>query len=128
MKLYQQRQFNNSSIFEKMDSTQTIMIYKAILAITGKMLIAAQNKEWDELVSLEQECGKLAQILINENHQPILDTELLQNKIKIIHQILDDDAQIRAITESWMIRLQDILCANGKVRSLQRAYLTTENT
>ncbi len=105
-----------------------IMIYKAILATTSKMLIAAQNKEWDELVALEKECGKLAQILINENPQPILDPELLQNKIKIIHQILDDDAQIRAITESWMIRLQDMLYANGKARCLQQAYQSTDHT
>jgi flagellar protein FliT len=112
---------------KSMDSTHTIMTYKAILATTGKMLAAAQNKEWDKLVSLEQECRQLTEMLIKENPEPILDKELLQNKIRIIHQILDDDAQIRAITEPWVIRLQDILSVNGRTRSLQQAYQPINN-
>lgn len=112
---------------KSMDSTHTIMTYKAILATTGKMLAAAQNKEWDELVSLEQECRQLSEILIKEDSKPIFDKELLQDKIKIIHQILDDDAKIRAITEPWMARLQDILGANGRTRNLQQAYQPVDN-
>lgn len=112
---------------KSMDSTQTIMTYKAILATTGKMLAAAQNKKWDELVSLEQECRQLTGMLIKEDPEPILDKELLQNKIRIIHQILDDDAQIRAITEPWMMRLQDTLNINGRTRNLQQAYQTIDN-
>jgi flagellar protein FliT len=46
-----------------MDSTQIIMTYKAILTTTGKMLTAAQNNEWDQLVSLEQECRRLTETL-----------------------------------------------------------------
>lgn len=72
-----------------MDNTQAIMAYEAILATTGKMLAAAQNNEWDELVSLEKECRQLTEILIKKNPEPILDRELLQKKVKIIHQILD---------------------------------------
>ena len=110
-----------------MDSTQTIMTYTAILATTGKMLAAAQNNEWDQLISLEQECRQLTEILKNNDPEPMLDKELLQKKVKIIHQILDDDAQIRAITEPWMTRLQDMLSTNGRTRSLQQAYQPINN-
>ena len=110
-----------------MDNTQVIMTYEAILATTSKMLAAAQNSEWDELVSLEQECRQLAEILIKKDSEPILDKELLQKKVKIIHQILDDDAQIKAITEPWMTRLQNILSANEHTRSLQQAYQPIDN-
>ncbi|PXW87300.1 flagellar protein FliT [Nitrosomonas sp. Nm84] len=112
---------------KNMDSTYTIMTYEAILATTGKMLVAAQNKKWDELISLEQECRQLTGILIKKDLEPILDKELLQNKIRIIHQILDDDAQIRAITEPWVMRLQDMLSANGRTRNLQQAYQPIDN-
>ncbi len=111
-----------------MDGTQVITTYKAILATTGKMLAAAQNNQWDELVSLEQECRQLTKSLIKEESNPILDKELLQKKVSIIHQILDDDAQIRAITEPWMMRLQDMLNTHERTRNLQQAYQTMNNT
>lgn len=110
-----------------MNSAQTLMTYDAILAITGKMLAAAQNNKWDQLILLEQECRKLTEMLIKHDPEPILDKELLQKKVKIINQILSDDAQIRAITEPWMIKLQDMLSTSGHTRSLQQAYQPINN-
>ncbi len=111
-----------------MDGAQVISMYKAILAITNRMLTAAQNSQWDELVSLEQECKQLTKALTKGESDTILDNELLQKKISIIHQILDDDAQIRAITEPWMNRLQEMLNANKQARNLQHAYKTISNS
>jgi len=110
-----------------MDGMQTIMTYKAILATTSRMRAAAQNNEWEQLVSLEQECRQLTEILKKTDAEPILDKELLQRKVEIIHQILDDDAQIRAIIEPWMMKLQDILSTNGRTRNLQQAYQPINN-
>ena len=110
-----------------MDNTQAIMAYEAILATTGKMLAAAQNNEWDELVSLEKECRQLTEILIKKNPEPILDRELLQKKVKIIHQIQDENAQARALTKPWVARLPDILSINGRTRTLQHASQSIDN-
>jgi len=110
-----------------MNSAQTLMTYDAILAITGEMLAAAQNNKWDQLILLEQECRKLTDTLIKNDPEPILDKELLQKKVKIINQILADDAQIRAITEPWMTKLQNMLNTNGHARSLQQAYQPINN-
>ncbi len=110
-----------------MDSVQTLKTYDAILATTGKMLAAAQNSEWDQLIQLEQECRQLTEILIQNDQEPILDKELLEKKVEMIHQILADDAQIRAITEPWMMKLQDILSTNSRTRDLQFAYQPFNN-
>lgn len=110
-----------------MDSIQTLKTYDAILATTGKMLAAAQNSEWDQLIQLEQECRQLTEILIQNDQEPILDKELLEKKVEMIHQILADDAQIRAITEPWMMKLQDILNTNSRTRDLQFAYQPFNN-
>lgn len=110
-----------------MDSVQTLKTYDAILATTGKMLAAAQNSEWDQLIQLEQECRQLTEILIQNDQEPILDKELLEKKVEMIHQILADDAQIRAITEPWMVKLQDILNTNSRTRDLQFAYQPFNN-
>ena len=108
-----------------MNSTQVINIYEDILATTRKMLVAAQNSEWDKLIQLEQECKRLTNELINNEQEPILNHEQQQKKLEIIHQVLDDDAQIRSITEPWMEKLQDILCTSERKRNLQQAYETS---
>ena len=105
-----------------MNSAQVINIYEDILAITRKMLIAAQNSDWDKLVKLEQECKRLTNELKINEPEPILNQEQQQQKLKIIRQVLDDDAQIRSITEPWMEKLQDILCTGERKRNLQQAY------
>lgn len=105
-----------------MNSTRTLMTYNAILATTGKMLIAAQNSEWDQLTKLEKECRQLTKLLIENDPEPILDEELLQTKVKIINQILADDAQIKAITEPWLKKLEDMLNTTDRTYSLQQAY------
>ena len=105
-----------------MNSSQVITTYEEILAITGKMLTAAQNGEWDKLVELEQECRKLTERLIKNNSEPELCDELLQRKVKIIHQVLEDDTRIRSITEPWMEKLNDILNTTERKRNLHRAY------
>ncbi len=111
-----------------MTGTEIISMYDAILAITRKMLVAAQNNQWDELISLEQECRQLTQSLTKEELVPLSDQELLQKKISIIRQILDDDAQIRAITEPWMSRLHEMLNTSKHTRNLQQAYQTISNS
>ena len=105
-----------------MDDTQIISTYEEILATTNKMLAAAQNSEWDNLIHLEKQCQELTNKLIEPEKELILNQELQQKKIQIIHQVLDDDAKIRLITEPWMAKLQDIINTNTYKRNLQQAY------
>ncbi|WP_090332436.1 flagellar protein FliT [Nitrosomonas sp. Nm51] len=108
-----------------MDSKQLIDLYEDIKAVTNKMVITAQNGEWDNLVQLEQKCRQLTDELIRNEAKISLSHELQQRKIEIIHQVLDDDAKIRSITEPWMKKLQDILCTNERKRNLQQAYVSS---
>ncbi len=105
-----------------MDSLQVIETYESILKITRAMLTAARNNEWEKLILLEQECNQLTNKLIQNEPASILNHEQQQRKVKIINQVLDDDAQIRSITEPWMTRLQDIISTTKHKRNLQQAY------
>ena len=105
-----------------MNNSQSINIYENILNTTNKMLAAAQNNEWDQLVELEQECRKLTDKLIANNTEHDLSEELQQQKVKIIHQVLANDAQIRTITEPWMVQLKNIINTAKCERNLQQAY------
>ena len=106
----------------QMDNAEIISTYEEILVTTNKMLAAAQSNEWDTLINLEKQCRELTNKLIENETESTLSHELQQKKIKIIHQVLDDDAQIRSITDPWMSKLQDIINTNTYKRSLQQAY------
>ncbi len=105
-----------------MNSTQLINLYEQILITTNKMVVAAHKGEWEKLVELEKRCRLLTNELINNESKVLLNDELQQKKIKIIHQVLDDDARIRSLTEPQMEKLQDILNTNERKRDLQQAY------
>ncbi len=105
-----------------MNSPQVIAIYETILAITGQMLDAARNDDWDRLVALEKNCKQLIEELIAENYGLPLSSQLQQRKAEIIRQVLADDAAIRNITEPWMAQLQNLLGSAGRERKLSQAY------
>lgn len=111
-----------------MNKSSSINIYENILNTTNKMLVAAKDNEWDQLVELERECRKLTDTLIanNTEHELNLSEELQQQKVEIIHQVLANDAQIRTITEPWMAQLQDILNTTKCERNLQQAYQSND--
>jgi flagellar protein FliT len=105
-----------------MNSTQTISTYEGILAITEQMLKAAQNSNWDELVSLEHDCKQLTNQLIEQHSQQKLTEEQQKKKITLIQQILARDAEIRTITEPWVALLQNLLTTHDQKRKLQHTY------
>lgn len=105
-----------------MDGVQIIFTYKAILTVTEKMLKAAQANNWEELISLEQECKLLTQALVSNANQIQLSDEMQKKKIDIIHRILDKDARIRTITEPWMTHLQNLLINANQKRKLDQLY------
>ena len=105
-----------------MNDPQIIATYEAILAITGQMLGAARDDDWDRLVALEQDCKKLVEQLIADNTGQPLSREFQQRKVEIIRRVLAEDAEIRNITQPWMAQLQNILGSAGRERKLYQAY------
>lgn len=105
-----------------MNSPQIITTYETILAITGQMLEAARNGDWERLVALEKDCRKLVEELIAENYGLPLSSQFQRRKAEIIRKVLADDAEIRNITEPWMAQLQNLLGSAGRERKLSEAY------
>lgn len=111
-----------NKVLHEMDDMQIINIYEEILATTNKMLDAAQKSEWNALIDLEKQCRELTRKLVENERDLTLNEELQRKKIKIIHQVLDDDAQIRLITEPRMTKLQEMISTHTYKRNLQQAY------
>ena len=100
-----------------MTSNEMLATYESLSKLTGTMLDAAREGEWDELAALEKRCqryvGSLMQaapIPLNENEQ--------RTKVAIIRTILKNDAHIRALTEPRLHELQQRL---SMTRSGQRS-------
>lgn len=114
----------NNRTTDNMNGAQTIAAYEGILAITDKMLQAARASDWDKLVALEQECKRITNRLIGQQTQVKLDEPLQKKKITLIQQILAHDAEIRAVTEPWMMHLQNLLSNSHHKQKLNQAYQT----
>ncbi|MBI3432843.1 MAG: flagellar protein FliT [Hydrogenophilales bacterium] len=91
-----------------MTSNEMLATYESLSELTGTMLNAARQGEWDHLATLEQRCqgyvGNLMQaapVKMNEHEQ--------RTKVAIIRAILQNDAQIRALTEPRLNELQQRL-------------------
>jgi flagellar protein FliT len=104
-----------------MTSNEMLSTYESLSEITGSMLNAATQGDWDNLTELEHRCegfvGTLMQaapVQLNEQEQ--------RAKIAIIRTILQNDAKIRALAEPRMHDLQQRLHVARTGRSSVEAY------
>ncbi|MGN6388871.1 MAG: flagellar protein FliT [Burkholderiaceae bacterium] len=105
-----------------METSDILADYEAVASITGQMLLAARDADWDRLTALESACAARVAILKEQEPQPALTGALRERKVRILRQILDDDREIRNLTEPWMARLMNLMQSAGTERRLSRAY------
>jgi flagellar protein FliT len=79
--------------------------YLAIEESSKKMLQAAQDRNWSEVVQQEGACAVLIEQLRKLAQAQKLAPEQRNEKTKIMQRILSNDAQIRDITEPWLFQL-----------------------
>lgn len=117
-----------------MNQDQAIALYESVADITGKMLAAARNSDWEGLCTLESDRASQVRMLESvesaataENAKKgVLSTDLTDatrlRKRTLIEQILADDREIRHLTESWMVQLSSLLNRGRVKRQLSIAY------
>lgn len=107
---------------EQMSSSQAIANYESLSALTGQMREAAVHGEWDQLISIEQQCSKLVAAMKPVDVKAKLDEAARQRKDQLIAKILADDAEIRNLTETWMSQLQLSMQSNLQELRLLKQY------
>lgn len=105
-----------------MNSEQIISIYEAVSDITGRMLAAAQTRDWENLAELETHCASHVATLKQTEPGMALSGESRAKKVRIIHQIMAHDREIRNLTEPWMAELALLMNNAGAEHKLSRAY------
>ena len=91
-----------------MTSNEMLTTYESLSELTGTMLNAARQGEWDDLAALEQRCQSYVGSLMQAAPIPLNETEQ-RTKVAIIRTILQNDAKIRALTEPRLHELQQRL-------------------
>jgi len=105
-----------------MNNEQVISVYETVSELTGQMLAAAQQRDWENLAELESHCASHIQLLKDGEQPAALPAALRERKVKIIHQILAHDRQIRDLTTPWMAELAALISSAGAERRLNSAY------
>lgn len=104
-----------------MNSEDVLALYESVADITTQMLAAARTGDWEQLAELESRCSRQVEMLKGE--EPIaLQAVERERKVRIIKKILEDDRQIRDITEPWMAQLSAMINSAGTERKLANAY------
>ena len=105
-----------------MNSDQVISLYETVSELTGKMLQAAETRDWENLAELESHCASKIQILKDGEAVAPLSGPIRLRKVAIIRQILAHDRQIRDLTAPWMAELSALINNTGTERRLSSAY------
>lgn len=105
-----------------MKSEEVLALYETVAEITTQMLAAAQEGDWEQLAELESRCSRQVELLKSEEPPAQLLALERERKVKIIKKILEDDRQIRVITEPWMARLSAMISSAGAERKLAQTY------
>lgn len=104
-----------------MTSNEMLATYESLSELTGTMLAAAREGEWERLVALEERCQDHVGSLMQAEPMT-LSAEEMRAKVAIIRTILQHDAQIRALTEPRMHELQQNLALMRTTRRSLDAY------
>ncbi len=104
---------------------ELIDCYTHALGLTEQMLDAAQKGDWDRLVKVEIERGRLMDHLRDTDCDPPAANAALIQQREIIESILAQDQQIKMLTQDWMHELRDILGSSTAQRLLNRTYDVT---
>ncbi len=105
-----------------MTASEILSTYEILSALTGDMLDAARQADWDQLALLEQACQPhIAALTVHDTPRALSGAEL-QRKLKVIRKILADDAKIRDLTEPWLAELQSLLHGSGRRKTATQAY------
>ena len=106
-------------------STQPLAYYESISELSHLMLCAARLGDWDALVDAEQSCAALIRKLQSAGDvSAMLDEGQRRRKHEIILKVLDDDAQIRNLTQPWLRQLEVHLGQTRLARNVANAYRT----
>lgn len=106
-----------------MDSTSIILLYESLAKLMQKMLAAANNNDWETLISIDHECTQYITALKSSDADvKKLTGEHKERQISLIRQILKDNQTVRTIIQPNMDELSKKIQSNNNEQKLLKTY------
>ncbi|MFJ9452922.1 MULTISPECIES: flagellar protein FliT [unclassified Herbaspirillum] len=105
-----------------MDGAEVISLYESIADLTDQMLAAARKEDWALLTKLEADCAHVVDFLKRNELQVVLSDDRRDRKIEILKKILEDDRDIRKLTEPGLQKLSSLIQSTSTERKLANTY------
>jgi len=106
-----------------MENQDILDLYERVAELMQQMLAAARNGDWDQLTMLESRCSaEVAMIRRGDVPLQALSAVGRERKTRLIEKILQDDREIRDLTQPWMTQLSALMNNAGTERKLARTY------
>ncbi|MEO0318970.1 MAG: hypothetical protein RL404_2647 [Pseudomonadota bacterium] len=103
-----------------------VALYQEVERLTGGMLSAAHQQDWDRLAALEAGCARCIDSIKGCPVPARLSEEARQKKFLLLKSILANDREIRKLAEPWMQQISHLLgSANAECR-VRRSYGSNE--
>lgn len=106
-----------------MENQEILSLYENVANIMQQMVMAARNGNWEQLATLEERCADQVNTIRKKDvmNKP-LPASMREYKARLLEKILEDDRQIRNITEPWMTQLSALMNNAGAESRLARTY------
>ncbi len=105
------------------DKTDMMLgLYEEVARLTGNMLSAAHQSDWDRLIELEAGCANCIESLKECQIPEGLSESARQQKIELLKTILANDREIRKLTQPWMKRIGHLLESAQRQYDVARTY------
>jgi flagellar protein FliT len=105
---------------------ELIPFYEAVAEKSLRMLDAARENQWDELIQIEQERSQVLQKLIAIDSIDLGEAQLNKRKMELLESILKYDAETQLLAKSWMDELRSMLSNANVEKKLGNAYFSAE--
>lgn len=99
-----------------------LQYYEAVALLSGQMLQAARQEQWDELVELEQKRVSVLSELRADAAKEAIPDEVAARVSELIKAILVADSETSLLALAWRGELQELLASMGTERKLFQAY------
>jgi flagellar protein FliT len=101
---------------------QLIMCYGTILQLTGRMLSAAREDDWDTSIELQKRYSALVDTLRPVFWRFTFDAQQRACVEDLTRRILSDETQVRDLAAPRLARLSALLASNRQSHALQQMY------
>ena len=91
------------------DRPDIMNCYETLARASHAMLLAAREGNWTEVTTLEQRCATLIATMKPAHEASALPEAQRRRRFEIMRGVLAEDAQIRAMAQPWLARLETSL-------------------